>query len=160
MTNTNAAKIRIVTVSTTRGDTEVHGPGCADLKRKATKYDNECTWEVGSLVELSHEFWEDQISDQVEPESPEGWAIAEAWVGEFRVLPCAPKFPGEKVRKPSRSERILLVGDREAARCAEAPVPASQPHAFSAKGSAKASACVHCGRTWAAAAHRAHRAAS
>jgi hypothetical protein len=37
---------------------------------------------------------------------------------------------------------------------------ASGPHAFSAKGSAKASACTSCGRTWAAAAHRAHRAAA
>lgn len=43
---------------------------------------------------------------------------------------------------------------------AEVQVPASESHAFSAKGSAKASACVHCGRTWAAAAHRAHRAAA
>jgi hypothetical protein len=38
-------------------------------------------------------------------------------------------------------------------------VPASEPHAFSAKGSAKASACMTCGRTWAASAHRKHRAA-
>lgn len=40
------------------------------------------------------------------------------------------------------------------------PVVADEPHAFSAKGSAKASACVSCERTWAASAHRRFRAAA
>lgn len=143
--NTNAAPVRIVTVSTFTGHTEVHGPGCADLKRKANKYDNECTWTVSSLVELSHEFWADQIGDTVDPDSPEGWQTARDWIGEFRVMPCAGKIPTE-------------IAPAEAPAVEAAPVPASGPHAFSAKGSAKPSACVHCGRTWAASAHRAFRA--
>lgn len=35
----------------------------------------------------------------------------------------------------------------------------AQPHAFTAKGSDKATACASCGKTWAAAAHKAYRAA-
>lgn len=65
-------------------------------------------------------------------------------------------------KKQTRAERIAAAGAAEAARCAasSAKVEAWEPHAFSAKGSAKASACVHCGCTWAAAAHRKHRAAA
>jgi hypothetical protein len=44
---------------------------------------------------------------------------------------------------------------------AKTEVPAVEgAHAFSAKGSTKASACASCGRTWAASAHRAFRAAN
>lgn len=68
--------------------------------------------------------------------------------------------------KPSRAERIAAAVEREAARCAAAEVAKAQlaaavePHGFTAKGSAKASACASCGRTWNAAAHRAFRAAA
>lgn len=151
----HAATVKIVTVSNPKGDTEVHAPGCADLKRKAKGYQDAFTWEVSSAVELSAEFWADQISDTCEVDSPEGQALAAEWVGTFRFLPCAPAFPEAAEVAPLAV--VSLDGEEIAVQVA---ATASAPHGFSAKGSAKSSACVHCGRTWAASAHRAFRAAA
>lgn len=88
--------IKVTTVSSPKGDTEVHAPGCADLKKKNKGYQDAYSWVVASAVELSHDFWSDQIGDEVDPDSPEGWAVAESWVGTFRFMPCCPAFPGDQ----------------------------------------------------------------
>lgn len=91
-----AATVKVVTVSSPKGDTEVHAPGCADLKKKNKGYQDAYTWTVSTAVELSHDFWSDQIGDEVDPDSPEGWAVAESWVGTFHFMPCCPAFPGDQ----------------------------------------------------------------
>ena len=104
------ATVKVVTVSNAKGDTEVHAPGCADLKKKNRNYSDAYTWSVGSAVELSHDFWNDQIGDTVDPDSAEGWATAESWVGTFHFLPCCPAFPADQAAEPVVAAPAAVTG--------------------------------------------------
>jgi len=81
--------MKVAIINTPAKGTEVHGAGCADVK-KSEKRNKDEAWviDVDSKLELSHTYWNDQIGDQVSPDSAEGWATAEAWLGEFNFLPC------------------------------------------------------------------------
>lgn len=86
--------MKVAIINTPRNGVEVHGADCADVKKSATR-NNDDAWiiEVESRLGLSHTYWVDQISDEVDPFSAEGWATAALWMGEFRFLPCCKDLP-------------------------------------------------------------------
>lgn len=86
--------MKLAIINNSRTGVEVHAAGCADVAKSAKRnHDDAWVLEVESLVELSEEYWGDVISDEVDPASPEGKAIARDYTSQFRVLPCAKALP-------------------------------------------------------------------
>lgn len=134
--------MKVAIINTPKGHTEVHAHGCADVA-KSEKRNKDEAWviEVPSLVELSHTYWNDQIGDTVDPNSAEGWATAESWTGEFKVLPCAKALPFKVEAAEvdySKGQAVLLKKMPSHGLCEHAQTPAARRKCRNARKAAAA----------------------